>query len=215
MYKRETVVLVSELVNGKVRTRMITTVQVIFYSMYGRIHGLAEAIAQGAREVNDVQVELFRVPELISEDMLQQSGAKAKQQAYDHIPVIQIEQLANADAYLFGTPSRFGTVCAQMRHFFEQLSGSKLKQALAGKIGGLFTGMSMPHDQQAPLLTDLFRLGMLVAGTPQPTLELDSRLEGAASLSRGLPTETELEKARHQGRHIAQLARAVKWGKSA
>src|SRR5215831_6500631 len=95
-------------------------VQIVFYSMYGHIYRLAEAVAEGARAVEGAEVNLYQVAELVPEEALVKSGAKARREAFAHVPVIQPDQLAEADAILFGTPTRFGNMCAQMRNFLDQ-----------------------------------------------------------------------------------------------
>ncbi|GAI40322.1 unnamed protein product, partial [marine sediment metagenome] len=98
-------------------------VQVIFYSMYGHIYRMAEAAAKGAREVDGVEVELLQVPELVPDEVLEESGAKKARAAFAHIPVAKVGDLADADAVIFGTPTRYGNMCAQMRNFLDQTGG--------------------------------------------------------------------------------------------
>ena len=99
---------------------MPTKIQVIFYSMYGHIFKMAEAVAAGAREVEDAQVDIYQVAELVPESTLERMGAKAARQVFAHIPLAKVEQLPEADAILFGTPTRFGNMCAQMRNYLDQ-----------------------------------------------------------------------------------------------
>src|SRR5437764_8925815 len=117
---------------------MSVKVQVIFYSMYGHVYRLAEAIADGARQVEGAEVALFQVPELVPEAALEKSGAKAARQAFAHVPVATVAHLADADALLFGTPTRFGNMCAQMRNFLDQTGGLWVKGTLIGKVGSVF-----------------------------------------------------------------------------
>ena len=149
---------------------MKTKVQVIFYSMYGHIYRMSEAVAQGAREVSDVEVSLFRVPELIPELVLEKSGAKAAQQAFEHIPIISPNDMSEADAFLFGTPTRFGNMCAQMRNFLDQLGGLWAKNVFVGKVGSAYTSTGTQHGGQETTLTSfhttLYNLGMLDVGVP-------------------------------------------------
>src|SRR6185295_14394885 len=102
---------------------MATKVQVVFYSMYGHIYKMVEAVAAGAREVPDTEVSVYQVPELASDEVLQQTGAKAARAAFAHIPIAKPDQLAQADAVIFGAPTRFGNMCAQMRNFLDQTGG--------------------------------------------------------------------------------------------
>ena len=118
---------------------MTTKIQVVFYSMYGHIYRMAEAVAEGAREVADTQVTLYQVAELMPEEALEKSGAMAARAAFAHIPVITPDQLAEADAVIFGTPTRFGNMCAQMRNFLDQTGGLWMKGGLIGKVGSVFT----------------------------------------------------------------------------
>ena len=100
--------------------KVVTNIKIIFYSMYGHVFQLAESIAKGAAEVQDTKVSLFRVPELVPEHVLAQSGAKEAQKKFAHIPIAEVSELVDADAIIFGTPTRFGNMCAQMRNFLDQ-----------------------------------------------------------------------------------------------
>jgi NAD(P)H dehydrogenase (quinone) len=95
-------------------------VYVVFYSMYGHIYRMAEAVAAGAREVQGAEVALFQVPELVPEAVLEKSGAKQARAAFAHVPVLRVDQLPEGDALIFGTPTRYGSMCAQMRNFLDQ-----------------------------------------------------------------------------------------------
>lgn len=207
---------------------MKTKVQVIFYSMYGHIYRMSEAVAAGAREVSDVDVDMFRVPELMPEMVLEKSGAKAAQQVFEHIPVITPDQMTNADAYLFGTPTRFGNMCAQMRNFLDQLGGLWMKNAFVGKVGGAFTSTGTQHGGQETTLTSfhttLFHLGMMVVGVPYTEAKQMTMSEisggspyGATTIAGGdgkrMPSENELAIARYQGKHVAEMAKALKIGR--
>ncbi len=113
---------------------MSIKIHIVFYSMYGHIHQMAEAVAKGAREIDDVEVNLFRVPNWYQMKILEKSGAKAIQKGFAHIPLIQTHQMAEADAIIFGTPTRFGNMCAQMRNFMDQLGGLWFSDRLVGKV---------------------------------------------------------------------------------
>src|SRR4030042_6172640 len=110
-------------------------IQIVFYSMYGHVYPLAEAVAEGARQVPNTEVTLYQVPELVPEQALEKSGAKAARQVFAHIPIAQPSKLAEADAIIFGTPTRFGNMCAQMRNFLDQPTKLWLSGALMGKVG--------------------------------------------------------------------------------
>jgi NAD(P)H:quinone oxidoreductase type IV len=207
---------------------MKTKVQVIFYSMYGHIFKMAEAITQGVREVDEVDVELYRVTELIPDNILEQSGAKTAQKAFSHVPFAKPEQLANADALLFGTPTRFGNMCAQMRNFLDQTGGLWMKNALVGKVGSVFASTGTQHGGQETTLTSfhttLFHLGMIVVGVPYSEIKLTNMAEitggtpyGATTLASSagdrFPSENELAIARFQGKYVANIAKALKIGR--
>lgn len=209
-------------------TSTVTNIQIIFYSMYGHIYKMTEAMAQGAREVKDVNVEVFRVPELVPEEILEKSGAKAIQQTFAHIPVIKPDQLIHADAYLFGTPTRFGNMCSQMRNFLDQLGGLWVRNEFVGKVGGVYTSTGTQHGGQETTITSfhttLFHLGMIVVGVPYSETKLTIMNEitggtpyGASTLAgdgKRMPSENELAIARFQGKHTAEIARALKLGRS-
>ncbi|BCR06756.1 NAD(P)H:quinone oxidoreductase [Desulfuromonas versatilis] len=200
---------------------MTTRIQVIFYSMYGHVHQLAEAVAAGAREVADSEVGLYQVAELVPPEALERSGAKAARGKFAHIPVATPEQLAQADAVIFGTPTRFGNMCAQMRNFLDQTGQLWMKGALVGKLGSVFTSTATQHGGQETTITSfhttLLHHGMLIVGVPYSEARLMNMDEisggtpyGASTLaapdgSRS-PSENELAIARFQGRHVAQIA---------
>lgn len=202
-------------------------VKVIFYSMYGHIYKMSQAIAEGAREVKDVHVELFRVPELIPEEVLIKSGAKEAQKKFENIPIITVDQMTDGDAYIFGTPTRFGNMCGQMRNFLDQLGGLWMKNALVNKVGSVFTSTSTQHGGQETTLTSfhttLFHFGMVVVGVPYAEARQMEMGEitggspyGASTLAdvhgKRFPSENELAIARYQGKHVAQIAKALKIG---
>lgn len=208
---------------------MAVKIQIIFYSMYGHIFRMAQAVEAGVREVSGVEVEVFRVPELVPEAILEKSGAKQAQQAFEHIPIIKAEQLADADAYIFGTPTRFGNMCAQMRNFLDTLGGMWVKNAFVNKIGSVFTSTGTQHGGQETTITSfhttLFHLGMIVVGVPYAEKRLMNMDEisggspyGASTLAgndgKRMPSENELAIARYQGRHVAELTYALKLGRS-
>lgn len=195
--------------------------QVIFYSMYGHIYRLAEAVAAGAREVEGVEVSLYQVPELVPEEALVRTGAKAAREAFAHIPVAVPAQLAEADAVIFGTPTRFGNMCAQMRNFLDQTGQLWLKGALVGKVGSVFTSTASQHGGQETTITSfhttLLHHGMVLVGVPYSAAGLTVMSEisggtpyGASTITGGdgsrQPSANELEIARFQGRHVAAIA---------
>jgi len=200
-------------------------IQVVFYSMYGHIHKMAEAVAAGAREIDGAEVGLFQVPELIPDNVLEQYGAKAARAAFAHIPVAQPNQLADADAIIFGTPTRFGNMCAQMRNFLDQTGGLWMKGSLVGKVGSVFTSTATQHGGQETTITSfhstLLHQGMIIVGVPyseQRLLVMDQITGGspygASTLAAGdgsrQPSENELAIARFQGSHVTMIAQKLK-----
>ena len=149
---------------------MSAKIQVIFYSKYGQIYRLAEAVAEGARQVAGAEVSLFQVPELVPEPVREPSGAKAARPSFAHIPIAKVDQLPEADAILFGTPTRFGNMCAQMRNFLDQTGGLWIKGALIGKVGSVFASTGTQHGGQETTITSfhatLLHQGMIVVGGP-------------------------------------------------
>ncbi len=206
---------------------MNTRIQVVFYSMYGHVYRMAEAVAAGAREVQGCQVSLWQVPELVPDVVLEKSGAKAAREAFVHVPVAQVDQLVEADAILFGTPTRFGNMAAQMRNFLDQTGGLWGSGALVGKVGSVFTSTATQHGGQETTITSfhstLFHQGMVVVGVPYTEARLSEMGEitggtpyGASTLAgpdgSRQPSENELAIARFQGRHVAEIARRLKAG---
>ncbi len=185
---------------------------------------MAEAIAEGAREVEGAEVELLQVPELVPDAALERSGAKKAREVFAHIPVAKPGDLADADAIIFGTPTRFGNMCAQMRSFMDQTGGLWAQNALVGKVGSVFTSSATQHGGQETTITSfhttLLHHGMVIVGLPysetrQTTLEdisggspYGASTIAAADGSR-MPSENELAMARFQGRHVANIARKL------
>ena len=202
-------------------------VKVVFYSMYGHIYKMAEAVAEGAREVAGATVELLQVPELVPEDILEQSGAKKAREAFAHIPIAKVDDLADADAIIFGIPTRYGNMCAQMRNFLDQTGGLWAQNALVGKVGSVFTSTATQHGGQETTIISsyvtLLHHGMVIVGLPysetrQFTLEEISGGSpyGASTITGGdgsrLPSENELAMAHFQGRHVATIAKKLAGG---
>ena len=202
----------------------MTNVQVVFYSMYGHVYRLAEAVAEGAREVPGTEVSLYQVPELVSEEVLEKSGARVAREAFAHIPVAEPGELAQADAVIFGTPTRFGNMCAQMRNFLDQTGQLWMNGALIGKIGSVFASTGTQHGGQETTITSfhttLLHHGMIVVGVPYSERRLSNMKEitggtpyGATTLAGAdgsrQPTENELAIARFQGKHVAEIAQKL------
>ena len=199
-------------------------IQIVFYSMYGHVYQLAEAVAEGAREVPDTQVSLYQVPELVPDEALEKSGAKAAREAFADIPVAEPAQLAEADAIIFGTPTRFGNMAAQMRNFLDRTGQLWSKGALVGKVGSVFASTGTQHGGQETTITSfhstLLHHGMIIVGVPYTVPELLNMKEitggspyGASTLAGSdgsrQPSENELAIARFQGKHVAQIAQKL------
>ncbi len=198
----------------------MTRVLVLYYSMYGHVEAMAEAVAEGAREGDGVEVVIKRVPEIMPEDQARAIGAKLEQKA----PLAQPGELPDYDAILFGTPTRFGNMAAQMRNFLDQTGKLWLSGALIGKIAGVFTSTNTQHGGQETTLTSfhstLLHHGMVIVGVPYSCRELSLMSEitggspyGAATLAgndgKRMPSANELAIARFQGRHTAEMAKRM------
>jgi len=199
-------------------------IQVLFYSMYGHIYRMAEAVVEGAREVEGAEVSLYQVAELVPEEALEKIGAKAARSAFGHVPIATPGQLAEADAIIFGTPTRFGNMCAQMRNFLDQTGQLWLSGALVGKVGSVFTSTATQHGGQETTITSfhstLLHHGMVIVGVPYSEARLLNMAEitggspyGAGTLAgadgKRVPSENELAIARFQGRHVTQIAKKL------
>ena len=191
-------------------------VLVLYYSMYGHIEAMAEAIAAGAREANASKVDIKRVPELMPDEVFRKSGGKAQT-----APVAQPGDLANYDALIFGTPTRFGNMAGQMRNFLDQCGALWMSGALVGKVGSVFASSATQHGgQESTILTfhpTLLHLGMIVVGLPyaeQTQMGIDEikggSPYGASTIAGGqgerMPSQQELSMARFQGRHVTTIA---------
>src|SRR5262247_1122307 len=194
----------------------MSKILVLYYSAYGHIEKMAEAVAEGARAVPGAQVTIKRVPELVPEEVAKKSAMKLNQPA----PIVTVNELANYDAIIFGTPTRFGNMCAQMRNFLDQTGGLWVKGALVGKVGSVFTSTGTQHGGQETTITSfhstLLHHGMILVGLPYafPGLTKMDEITGGspygASTLAGAdgsrqPSTNELDGARYQGNHVAQI----------
>jgi NAD(P)H:quinone oxidoreductase type IV len=199
-------------------------VQVVFYSTYGHVWMLAEAVAAGAREVEGCEVLLHQVPEIVPEDMLRATGAWDARQQFAHVPVADPLQLAQADAIIVGTPTRFGNMAAQMRAFWDGTLPLWLDGSLVGKIGSAFVATGSQHGGHETTITSIWNTfchqGMLIAGVPysETRLMVMDQITGSSPYGAGtmsgvdgsrLPSENELAIGRTQGHHIATLAKKM------
>jgi NAD(P)H dehydrogenase (quinone) len=192
-------------------------VLVLYHSFYGHIEAMANAVAEGARQVGGAQVEIKRVPETMPDDVFRKAGGKANQPA----AVAQPSELANYDAILFGTPTRFGNMTGQMRNFLDQTGGLWMSGALVGKVGSVFCSSATQHGgQESTILTfipTLLHQGMIVVGLPysdQSQMGIDEikggSPYGASTIAGGqgerMPSQQELGMARFQGKHVTTIA---------
>ena len=190
---------------------------IVYYSAYGHVERMAYAVAEGVRAVPGAEVVVKRVPELVPEEVARKAGMKLDQKA----PVASIEELADYDAIVFGTPTRFGNMTSQMRNFLDQAGGLWMRGALIGKVGSVVASTATQHGGQETTITSfhstLLHLGMIIVGLPYSFAGL-TRMEeisggspyGATTLASSdgsrWPSENELEGARFQGRHVAEIA---------
>lgn len=198
----------------------MTKVLVLYYSMYGHIETMANAVAEGARSVPGADVVVKRVPELVPEDVARKSGAKLDQKA----PIATVDELPQYDAIIFGTPTRFGNMTAQMRNFLDQTGSLWMKGGLIGKVGSVFASTATQHGGQETTITSthttLLHHGMVIVGIPYSQGELMNMTEitggtpyGATTLAGGdgkrQPSENELTLARYQGKRVAEIAKKL------
>jgi NAD(P)H dehydrogenase (quinone) len=191
-------------------------VLVLYYSTYGHVEALANAEAEGARAAG-AEVAVKRVPELMSEDVARKAGAKLDQAA----PIATVAELADYDAIIFGTPTRFGNMAAQMRNFLDQTGGLWQQGKLIGKVGSVFASTATQHGGQETTITSfhttLLHHGMIIVGVPYSVPELANMDEitggtpyGATTLAKAdgsrTPSTNELAIARAQGRRVAEIA---------
>ena len=194
---------------------------VLYYSMYGHVHRMAEAVAEGVREVPGAEAVLRRVPETLPPEVLAKMGAAAAQEAMAHVPVCRVDELPGYDAIFFGTPTRYGGMCGQVRQFLDATGQLWAKGALVGKVGSAFASTATQHGgQEATLLSlhvAMLHHGMVVAGLPyafQGQMRLDEVSGGspygattiAGTKGERSPSENELAGARFQGRQVASIA---------
>ncbi len=193
---------------------------IAYYSLYGHVKKMAEAIKEGAGQVKGADVYLRRVPETLPEDVLVKMGALEAQKSFANIPVCKVDELAEADAIIFGTPTRFGNMCGQMRQFLDGTGGLWGKGALVGKVGSVFTSSATQHGgQESTILSfhiTLLHHGMIVVGLPYVfagQMRIDEVTGGspygASTIAGGqgerMPSENELDAARFQGKHVAEI----------
>src|SRR5271167_416819 len=200
---------------------MSIKVNVIFYSMYGHIYKMAEAIAEGARSVSGAEIKLLQVAETIPDDVLEKYGAKAARASFAKVPIATLDNLTEAHAIIFGTPTRFGNMAGQMRTFLDQTGQIWFAGGLIGKVGSVFASTGTQHGGQETTITSfhttLLHHGMIIVGVPYS----ETGLMDMSAISGGTPygattmagadgsrqpTENELKIARYQGKHVTEIA---------
>ncbi|MCA0402375.1 MAG: NAD(P)H:quinone oxidoreductase [Proteobacteria bacterium] len=192
---------------------------ILYYSSYGHVERMAEEVAKGVQSVEGVQVVIKRVPELMPEDVAKKAGIKLNQKAEIAIP----QELADYDAIIFGTPTRFGNMASQMRNFLDQTGGLWVKGGLIGKVGSVFVSTGTGGGNEATILSfwnTLIHHGMILVGTPysEPALTDLSQMRGGSPYGAGTiagsdgsktPNEIELKIARFQGEHVAKITKKL------
>ncbi|EFC45097.1 multimeric flavodoxin WrbA [Naegleria gruberi] len=199
-------------------------VLVLFYSTYGHIWQMAEAIAEGARQVEGAEVVVKRVPETLPVEVLEKMNAIDAQKAFAHIPIATTAELPSYDAIIFGSPTRFGTMTAQLKSFLDATGGHWASGALVGKVGSFFTSSATQHGgNEVTVLSSLPVLlhhGMVYVGLPyscSTQMGLDEIKGGSpygcATIAGGkgerLPSDQEKEMARFQGKHVTTIAKKL------
>lgn len=194
----------------------MSKILVLYYSMYGHIEVMANAVAEGAAKVDGTDVIIKRVPELMPEEAAKNAGVKLDQEA----PVASPDELGDYDAIIFGSPTRFGNMTAQMRNFLDQTGGLWFEGKLVGKVGSVFTSTASQHGGQETTITSfhttLLHHGMVVVGVPYAIPQLTSMDAitggspyGASTITGSdgsrMPSEDELVIARFQGEHVAKI----------
>lgn len=195
-------------------------IHIIFYSLYGHMYQMARAAAEGAMEVDGAEVKLFQVPETLTDEMLEMMGAVESKKALADVHIATANDLVDADAVIFGIPTRFGNMCGQMREFFDTTGELWAEGKLIGKVGSVMSSSNMQHGgQETTIISSHFTLlhqGMIIVGLPG-SFEGLGRIDevtggsfyGASTIAgpqgERMPSENELAAARFQGRHVAQI----------
>lgn len=199
-------------------------INIIFHSLYGHVYRLAEEIAKGARQVDGADVNLFQVPETLPDEVLAKMNAIESKKSFAHIATAIPDNLAASDAVIFGTPTRFGMMSAQMKSFIDMTGGLWISKALVGKVASVFASTATQHGgQESTILsfhTTLLAHGMIIVGVPYLTDGLNVTKEvsggtpfGATTISdidgSRMPSENELSIARFQGEHVAKITKRL------
>lgn len=197
---------------------------VLFYTAYGHIYRMAEAVAKGAESVEGIEVVMRRVPEILSPELQEKLGIAQASKQWEHIPEVTLEDLSSADGIIFGSPTRYGNMAAQMKAFLDGTGGLWAKGALVGKVGSVFTSSATQHGgQESTILsfhTVLLHHGMIIAGLPYAFSGQTSMDEitggspyGASTIAGGdgsrQPSQNELDGAEWQGRYVAGIVKKL------
>lgn len=197
---------------------------VVYYSMYGHIYEMVQASAEGVNSVEGMEAVVRRVPETLSDEVLEKMGAKEAQKQQAHIPICTLDELSKADAVIFGTPTRFGNMCGQMRQFLDATGQLWIKGLLVGKVGSVMASSNTQHGgQESTILsfhTTLLHQGMVIVGLPytfqgQMTMDGISGCSpyGASTIAGNngsrSPSQNELDGARFQGVHVANITKKL------
>ncbi len=196
-------------------------VLICYYSLYGHVHRLAQAMMEGVKKVPGAEVKMCRVPETLPPDVIAKMGATDAQESMKNVPICKVEDLEEADAIIFGTPTRFGNMCGQMRQFLDSTGQLWMKGSLIGKVGSVFTSSGTQHGgQESTILsfhTTLLHQGMVIAGLPysfQGQMKNDEITGGspygastiAGTKGERMPTGNEMEAAMFQAEHVTKIA---------
>ena len=207
---------------------MPVKVQVVFYSLYGHVWKMAEAVAEGARQVPGAQVDVLQVKETLSDEILTKMGALEAKKAFAHVPFADPKKLPEADAIILGSGTRYGVATAQMRAFIDNTGPLWSSGALIGKVGSAFSSTASQHGGQETTLFNFhnffFHMGMPIVGVPYSCQELVNMSEltggtpyGATTITgpkgERMPSANELTIARFQGKHVAEIAAKLVAGK--
>ena len=199
-------------------------INVIFHSLYGHIFRMAEAVAEGAKSVSGAKVRVLQVPETLSDEILGKMGAIEAKKTFAHVPTATVDDLADSDGVIFGTPTRFGNMSAQMRAFLDATGGLWMKGSIVGKVGSVFASSNTQHGgQESTILSfhiTLLHQGMVIVGLPytekrQMTMEeiTGGTPYGATTIAGAdgsrMPSKNELEMARFQGMHVARITKLL------
>ncbi|WP_207751299.1 NAD(P)H:quinone oxidoreductase [Anaeromonas frigoriresistens] len=198
---------------------------IVYHSMYGHTQKLAESVAKGAKEIEGTEVKITRVKETLPDEVLEKMGClEIIKNMEKEVPEVTLDDLKDADAIVFGTPTRFGNMSAQMKTFLDSTGGLWSEGALIGKVGGVFTSTATQHGGQESTILSfnnvLLHQGMIISGLPYSYEGLSSVEKisggspyGASTVSGGdgklQPTDIDLEGAKYQGKHIAKIAKKL------